>query len=262
MRAASHARRCAKHATKRTRLSSNSSSSTARELRTRQARGLRTYAIMDLVYPAPELAAGKERKPSEKQRHPTHQQALVHDTDMARDNDTARPKDMAQGKDTARQPESSSWRIGVADPETKTKSAFARAGDAATNPISSQRLASTAFERSMRRATDPRYRDEPGWPGILQRRPNEAIPAPFGDGFGRPLKEFASNEPKRRDDAPAIKPVRKPTAETTDAVAAKEPSEKAREMNARENDKDRKEVQEMFASWTRASRGRSRGGRD
>jgi hypothetical protein len=63
---------------------------------------------------------------------------------------------------------------------------------------------------------------------------------------------------RRQDEAPTVKPARTRSAEIADAMVAKEPSEKAREMNEREEAKDRKEEQALISSWSRAHRSRGR----
>ena len=176
------------------------------ELGKRQEKGLRTFPLFDLIYPAPE------------------------------------PVPLAQEK-SGKEQKTSAWHAREADPAAS-----------AANEME--------FDRGARGVADPApsRRNEERLPhGIV--RLGEVTP-PLADGFGRPLKEFADAEQPPREAVAPVKLTRQPGAEITDAVAAKEPAAKAREMNAREEAKDRKEVQEILASWTRASRRRSRGGRD
>jgi hypothetical protein len=117
-----------------------------------------------------------------------------------------------------------------------------------------------AFDRAAQGASHPihnRERDGRVLPGMVPRGHACETARATTDGFGRELKEPHTGLERRHEDAPA-KPARKPKAEITDAVAAKEPSEKAREMNEREAAKERNDQQELLASWRRSRRSRGR----
>jgi hypothetical protein len=114
-----------------------------------------------------------------------------------------------------------------------------------------------AFNRAGQAAGDP-ARQREGQGGVLRRDHEATTVTASTDGVGRELKEPHTGLERQDADAPTAKEQRKLSTENTDAVAAKEPSEKAREMNEREVTKERNDQHELFASWARSRRSRGR----
>lgn len=116
------------------------------------------------------------------------------------------------------------------------------------------------FARSAQAAINPFAHERDGRlpPGVVQRDSEATLATRAADGFGRVAKDPHTGLDRRQEETPAAKPARMRNAEMTDAVVAKESSEKAREMNEREEAKDRKEEQALISSWSRAHRSRGR----
>jgi Relaxase/Mobilisation nuclease domain len=178
------------------------------ELDKRQAQGLRTYHLFDMVYP--ELAPGEPvQKKQQERQHRAGWQVVGVNAD--RD-----------------------------DASAAKANRFTRSAQTVIDPI------------------DHHGPDCPVQPGIVQRSKEALSPTAATDGVSRGLKDPHTGLDRRQDEAPTVKPARVRNAEITDAVAAREPSEKAREMNEREEAKDRKEEQALVTSWSRSRRSRGR----